>query len=154
VKKHKKQRRGCYEHFVGSLKHRKEKEAIQERAKPAKNDKEEVGSVNRPRTLTTWRKNPKVHHRTHNSPPPVPILSQANPIHTSQANLPKIHSDPILPPTPWLSNLVRISLLSHACHMPCPPHSPWLDLSNDIWGWVQIMKSEENCIYCQRTFSN
>jgi hypothetical protein len=24
--------------------------------------------------------------------------------------------------------------------MPCPPHSPWLDLPNDIWGWVQIMK--------------
>jgi hypothetical protein len=26
------------------------------------------------------------------------------------------------------------------CYMPCPPHSPWLDLPNDIWGWVQIMK--------------
>jgi hypothetical protein len=24
--------------------------------------------------------------------------------------------------------------------MPCPPHSPWLDLPNDIWGRVQIMK--------------
>jgi hypothetical protein len=23
--------------------------------------------------------------------------------------------------------------------MPRPPHSPWLDLPNDIWGWVQIM---------------
>jgi hypothetical protein len=51
--------------------------------------------------LTPWRKNPKVHYRTHNSPSPVPTLSQSNPIHTPQANLPKIHSDPILPPTPW-----------------------------------------------------
>jgi hypothetical protein len=29
--------------------------------------------------------------------------------------------------------------------LPCvpharPPHSPWLNLPNDIWGWVQIMK--------------
>jgi hypothetical protein len=31
-------------------------------------------------------------------------------------------------------------LSSHACHMSRPPHSPWLDLPNDIWGWVQIMK--------------
>jgi hypothetical protein len=101
--------------------------------------------------LTPWRKNPKVHHRTHKSPPPAPILSQSNPIHTPQANFPKNHSDPILPPTPWSSkwslsfglshqNLVPFSLLSHACYMPRPPHSPWPDLPNDIWGWVQIMK--------------
>jgi hypothetical protein len=85
--------------------------------------------------LTTWRKNPKVHHRTHNIPPPVPILSQLNPVHTLQASLPKIHSDAILPPTTWSSewslsfglsheNVVLLSLFSHACHMPRPPHSP------------------------------
>jgi hypothetical protein len=89
--------------------------------------------------LTPWRKSPKVHHRTHNSPPPVPVLRQSNTIHTLQANLPKIHFDPIFPPTPWSSkwslsfwlshqNLVHFCLLSYACHMPRPPHSPWLDL--------------------------
>jgi hypothetical protein len=25
--------------------------------------------------------------------------------------------------------------------MPCPPHFPWLDLPNNIWGWVQITSS-------------
>jgi hypothetical protein len=29
---------------------------------------------------------------------------------------------------------------SHACHMPCPPHSPWFGLPINIWWWVQIMK--------------
>jgi hypothetical protein len=24
--------------------------------------------------------------------------------------------------------------------MPCPSHSPWFDLPNDIWWWVQNMK--------------
>jgi hypothetical protein len=24
--------------------------------------------------------------------------------------------------------------------MPCPPHSPWFYLPNNIWWWVQIMK--------------
>jgi hypothetical protein len=65
--------------------------------------------------------------------------------------LPKIHSDPILPSTPWSSkwslsyglshqNPVHFHLLSHACHMSRPPHSSWFDLPNDIWGWVQNMK--------------
>jgi hypothetical protein len=37
-------------------------------------------------------------------------------------------------------NPVHVSPLSHVCHMPCQPHSSWLDLPNDIWQWVQIMK--------------
>jgi hypothetical protein len=51
--------------------------------------------------LSPWRKNPKVHHRTHNSPPPVIVLSLSNPINDPQASLPKTHSDPIFPPMPW-----------------------------------------------------
>jgi hypothetical protein len=70
---------------------------------------------------------------------------------TPPANLPKIHSDSILPSTSWppewslsfgLShqNLVHFPVLSQACHMSCPPHSPWLDLPNYIWGWIRNMK--------------
>jgi hypothetical protein len=40
--------------------------------------------------------------RIHSSSPPVTIPSQPNPIHPPD-NLPKIHSDPILPSTPWSS---------------------------------------------------
>jgi hypothetical protein len=28
----------------------------------------------------------------------------------------------------------------HVCYMSCPPRSPWFRMSNDIWGWGQIMK--------------
>jgi hypothetical protein len=67
-------------------------------------------------------------------PCPEPIESNPPP---PQANLPKIHSDPIFPPTPWSSNwslsfelshqnLVHLSLLSHACHMSRPSHVKWV----------------------------
>jgi hypothetical protein len=43
-------------------------------------------------------------------------------------------------PSGFPTKSCALSFLSHACHMSCPPHSPWFDLPNDIWGWVQIMK--------------
>jgi hypothetical protein len=98
---------------------------------------------------TPWRQNPKIHHRIHNSPRPVPILSQLDTLYTPPANLSKIHSDPILPSTTWSfkwslslwlshQNPVQFPLLSHACQMSRPPHSFYLP--NNIWGWVKNMK--------------
>jgi hypothetical protein len=81
-------------------------------------------------------------------PYPEPTESTQHPF----ASLSKIHSDPILPSTSSSSEwslsfglshqtLVHFFLLSHACHVPCPLHSPWLDLPNDILDMYKLWSS-------------
>ena len=79
-------------------------------------------------------RNPKVHYRTHKSPPPIPILGQPNPVHIPTSHLLEIHPNIIHPSTPrypqWSLSLrfshqdpIHPLLLTHTCHMPSPSHS-------------------------------
>jgi hypothetical protein len=83
-----------------------------------------------------------------NGPHPEP--SEYSP-HSPPANLHNVRFDRIHPSTPWSfkrslslglshQNPIRVSPLSHACHMPRPPYSPWFDLPDNIWWWVQFTK--------------
>ena len=102
--------------------------------------------------------NPRVHYRIHNCPPPVPILSQFDTVHTPTSHFLKIHLNIILPSTPGsskeasfpqvappkpcihLSYLYTPLLSTHICYMPSLSHSSLFDHpKNTGWG-VEIIK--------------
>ena len=95
--------------------------------------------------------NPTVHYRIHKCPPPAPILSQLNPIHTLTPHFLKIHLNIILPSTPgspqWSLTLrfphqkpVHASLLPHMRYMSRQSRSSRFYHPHNI-GWrVQIIE--------------
>ena len=81
-------------------------------------------------------RNPKVHYRTHNIPPPIPILGQPNPVHIPTSHLLEIRSNIIHPSTPrspqWSPSLRfphqdPIHPLSSPICATCPAHLILLD---------------------------
>ena len=103
--------------------------------------------------LILW--NPKVHGRIYRCLPPVPILSQINPVHaphpTSWRSF--LILSPTMPRSPY-QNPVCTSPLTNTCHITSPSHSSWFDHPSNIWWAVENTKLPTICTFPHFPFTS
>jgi len=90
--------------------------------------------------------NPKVHYRFHKYPPPVPILSHLEPVHTPTTHFLKVHLNIILPSTPGFpkQSLSLRFLYQNPVYAFLLPHTRY---EVNILGGYNIGRCDKKCSY-------
>ena len=87
--------------------------------------------------------NPKVHYRIHKCPPPVPIPSQLDPVHTPTFNFLKIHLNNILPFSP---RSPQWSLSFRFSHQNPVYSSPPYALHTPLISFFSVLSPAQYCV--------
>jgi hypothetical protein len=86
--------------------------------------------------------NPKVHHRIHNSPPRVPILSQIDPVRAFQSRISKMKHSEFCPGIVRTLDFIGWRQILNVLERDVAGNERcWIRIGDTVWRFVEVYKS-------------